>query len=227
LLNGNNSVLSSSNSTNASKQNEYRNYITTKSILQFLRPKKEQTILDFGCGIGRISYKVSEKVKFVIGTDTSKEMLIRARSENIAKNIEYQDYNTFLESKIQFDSIYTCWVLQHVSNDKLIEIFSIFKSKLKAGGKIILLEQTSNTSIIKNKVLHQRTIEEYKRFLVDFKIEKCENVLRFPSYSMDIWNRGIFPSVFFPLLTMIEKLTVNRKKKEVEYTSTIFVIRRN
>jgi len=226
-LKGNNSVLSSSDSKEAFKQNQYRDHITISSILKSLKPKKNETILDFGCGIGRISSKVASKAKHVVGTDISNEMIKRAKTENQHPNITYLSNSEFLESDVKYDSIYTCWVLQHISSEKLSTLLKLLDNKLNENGKIVFLEQTVTSKSVQNRFLHQRNVSDYLDLFESFEVLKQKNVLRFPSYGLDLWNRFNFKAKYLPFFKLIEDLTVSRKPEKIEYTSTLFVLKKN
>ena len=55
-----------------------------------LAPGPDETVLDIGCGVGRMTRALSKRVAHVIGLDVSSEMLARARDANADyDNIEW------------------------------------------------------------------------------------------------------------------------------------------
>ena len=224
-LKGNNAVLSSDSLESTIRQNIYRNFITQKSIIKYLRPKTNETILDFGCGIGRISKMVSKFSKMVIAIDCSDEMIKKAIEENSRPNIAYSTSENYLFKNNRFDAIYTCWVLQHISDNQLTKEIKKFQEILKKGGRIIILEQISKEGSIKEKVLHQRRVIDYEELFLknDFKLVLQKPILRFPSYGMTIWMKYKLPNFVLPLLKLIENNTVNRNPENIDYVSTIMI----
>ena len=88
-----------------------------EDLIELLNPKKEERILDLGCGSGQLTFKISELAKEVIGIDKSSEMIADAKSK--FKNIEFQveDASNFIFNK-KFDAIFSNATLHWVTNYK-------------------------------------------------------------------------------------------------------------
>ena len=106
-----------------------------EDLIELLDPKKEERILDLGCGSGQLTFKISELAKEVIGIDKSPEMIADAKSK--FEKIEFQvaDASSFIFNK-KFDAIFSNATLHWVKNYKGA-IKCMFES-LNDKGKIVL-----------------------------------------------------------------------------------------
>ncbi|MCF6169011.1 class I SAM-dependent methyltransferase [Lutibacter sp.] len=106
-----------------------------ENLIELMNPKKEERILDLGCGSGQLTFKISEFVNEVIGLDKSPEMIADAKSK--FKNIEFivADASNFTFDK-KFDTIFSNAVLHWVTNYEGA-IKSMYKN-LNDNGKIVL-----------------------------------------------------------------------------------------
>lgn len=106
-----------------------------EDLINLLNPKKEERILDLGCGSGQLTFKISELVDEVIGIDKSPEMIADAKSK--FKNIEFMvaDASNFTFNK-KFDIIFSNAVLHWVTNYK--EAIKCMHENLNNNGKIVL-----------------------------------------------------------------------------------------
>lgn len=99
--------------------------------------KKDINILDFGCGMGRVSKEILKRCECnVIGTDISPSM--RSFAKDYVGNDKFQVYKNYdLENSI--DICLCIFVLQHVENlEKEIENIH---NVLKYNGYLILLNE--------------------------------------------------------------------------------------
>ena len=109
------------------------NFIRTKNIITH-----DSLVLDFGCGMGRISKKLIEVFGCrVIGTDISQGMLRFAQQYvNDPDKFETKPHHDICD----IDVIIASLVLQHVQNPEL-EIRNLF-SILKPKGRVVLLNES-------------------------------------------------------------------------------------
>ena len=103
-------------------------------------------ILDFGCGVGRISnWKEFNNLNYY-GIDSSPEMIEVAIRRNIKENIHFslvQEYPALFENSF-FDCVISIWVLQHVLDDNmLLQTINEIYRVLKPGGFLIIIEQVA------------------------------------------------------------------------------------
>lgn len=87
-------------------------------------PKSHDRVLDFGCGLGRLTRHLARYFKCAVGIDISEEMVLQAKalhsqSSNVSFFVNAADDLQMFESGT-FDMVYTNVVLQHLPNHSLI-----------------------------------------------------------------------------------------------------------
>jgi ubiquinone/menaquinone biosynthesis C-methylase UbiE len=211
-------------------ENIYRHFISRKLILDNLHPGKNDVILDFGCGVGRLSLPLAEKGAEVKGVDFSEAMIETARDKFHHNAVSYMLLNDsrlpFSEST--FSKAFTCWVLQHCQAETVHAIFKEIIYVLSKDGIFIILEQTK-AKASETPIHFFRTADWYVKAAeaAGFRILLKKNVIRFPSYAMHLWKKRISAGgAFLSLLAGIEKLTVNRKPQNADYHSTLFIFQK-
>ncbi len=208
--------------------NIYRNYFSVHFIIKNLNPRYNQTILDFGCGVGRISKLLSLKSKKIVGVDSNSKMIETAKKNETVKNIDY-----YLLSELvipfkenQFDTCFSSWVFQHISDDETFIWLNELKRILKENGKILLFEQVKmQTTSTSGKHLFRST-EHYKNLFnrAGLKLISSFPVMRVPSRGMWLWNKLPAIKLLLPFLALIDKFTLNRKSELAEYFTYCFVL---
>jgi len=121
-----------------------------EDLIDLLDPKRNERILDLGCGSGQLTFKINESAKEVIGIDKSPEMIQDAKSKY--KNIEFQvaDASNFMFNE-KFDVIFSNATLHWVTDYKGA-IESMFNN-LNPNGKIVLeFGGKGNVQIIVNQL---------------------------------------------------------------------------
>jgi len=106
-----------------------------KNILELTR---DDVVLDYGCGIGRLMKALSPYVKHVVGLDVSNAMIVHSKKylEN-NKNVTAMYCSTLAESPVALRSvnnIYSFIVLQHINKYKVLHILKNLKNYLAPGG---------------------------------------------------------------------------------------------
>ena len=117
------------------------------SFLLSLVPVDAVSILDIGCGLGRLSTKFATHNHEVTGVDLSPEMIARARKESQGdQNLTFL-CSDFLEehlTKQQFDFVISAAVLHHVPANvavpRMVEL-------LRPGGRLVIHDVRSNTGL--------------------------------------------------------------------------------
>ena len=131
--------------------------------------------LDFGCGLGRLTFALSEKFSNVTGVDVSTTMLEKAdayRQTNGIKNCKFVHNNEPSLSSFEnnsFDFICTYIVLQHIPDKKQIEIYiNEFVRILKPGG--LLFFQIPTFLPMQNRLqLRRRVYDLFRKLGVPMK----------------------------------------------------------
>lgn len=138
------------------EQNLWHEHSTKENSLEYILPKRDydrfweegklqakdiqpkiketDTILEYGCGVGRILTNIKCKKKY--GADISKSYLDRIEDENI---IPLNTNGKRLELKNEtIDFIYSVMVFQHIPYQHHTEILTELLRVLKKGGKIFI-----------------------------------------------------------------------------------------
>jgi len=109
------------------------------TIRQYIDPQfAPQTVMDFGCGVGRLLVAFSKMAQEVTGVDVSPSMLQEARlncDEHQLHNVRLLPSDDALSSLTgSFDLIHTCIVLQHIPIERGRAIFAQLLQHLRPGG---------------------------------------------------------------------------------------------
>ncbi|GDX52826.1 hypothetical protein LBMAG27_18730 [Bacteroidota bacterium] len=207
--------------------NIYRNYFTTKYIIKNLHPTSDNIILDFGCGVGRISKKLSGLSKKVVGVDSNAAMIETAKQKFAANNIEYFLLNDFKipEGNNQFDAAFSHWVFQHINDEESVMWLNELKRILKPTGKILMFEQVKNETKESDKHLF-RSLAHYKNLIEksELKLTAFFPVMRVPARGMSVWNKLPSIKILLPMLSFIDTITINRKPALADYFTYCFVL---
>ena len=161
-----------------------------KAALNFLNPKKEEIILDAGCGNGKISIKVSKKCRKVYGVDISKNAFKKVMKIN-PKKIE------FIQTELEklpfennfFDKILCIETLEHVINPE--KVLKEFYRVLKSSGTLIITYPT--------KAIVERIYEflaPQKKFIIsehltNYSYSQLKNKLEVTKFKI-IQKKGLF-----------------------------------
>jgi ubiquinone/menaquinone biosynthesis C-methylase UbiE len=123
---------------------EYYDAITTQTddirfYNDFLSPGK--SVLELGCGTGRVSLALADKASRLVGVDISDEMISRAREKNTALNVEFiQGDISSIQLSEKFDLIIAPYrVMQALETDAQVAgLFSVIRRHLSSDGLAIL-----------------------------------------------------------------------------------------
>lgn len=104
---------------------DYKQFILDDKMIRFEYPDlKKVTILDIGCGVGRMNEFMAKNFKKVIGTDISGEMIKQGqqRLKNFG-NIELleNDGETLPLPDNCVDFAFSYWVYQHIKTKEMME----------------------------------------------------------------------------------------------------------
>ncbi len=208
------SVLDASDNENATHSNTIHDYFSKKFVKNYTKINKNSVVLDFGCGVGRLTQYFQPKVKKIYGTDASTKMMEVARVKNIDKKISYIDSLDEIPEK-SLDIVFTNWVLAHIEDESIVQTFIQLKNKLNDNARICIFEQVpaNEDKKMQNEVYYRRSIKEYEIIFekAGYKLTKSKLIYRQPSYARAIWNK--LPSSFsflLPLLYFVEKKTLFR-----------------
>lgn len=226
-----NSVLSWSETGGSHRQNIYLDYLSRRFVRRYLRPRKTDIVLDFGCGVGRLSMFLSPLAAMIVGVDPSSRMLVAAQQRSQARQIRNVHYVRAGRDGCPLatacaDKIVTCWVLAHVSDGLLREVLREFRRILKPSGQLVAFEQVRPTRVSFAGIHVQRTVAEYTEFIeaAGLRLIASRSVLRHPSYGRWLWKRfSWLPASALPMLALVEAATATRKPECVEYWTNVFI----
>lgn len=116
-----------------------------ETILQFIDLQKNQTLLDFGCGVGMLFLQLPPQKGRYYGVDLltwPAKMVLEAHQRTDATIFEADDWTDKIADN-SIDCIVALEVLEHV--DDVYELSQKFKPKLKTTGKLVICGPTENS----------------------------------------------------------------------------------
>ena len=105
----------------------------SKALLKYLNPKKEEKILDLGCGRGLYVRVIEKYTDKVIGVDINKETV----KEAVSKKVIYGDATDLNFEANSFDKIYSLHTIEHIYD--LRKFLKEVARVLKPGGIFVLV----------------------------------------------------------------------------------------
>lgn len=113
-----------------------------KSTIQLGYPKTHETVLDFGCGVGRLTRALSKYFPQCYGVDISESMIANAKelNQHVTECMFVLNDKPHLRvfSDSSFDMIYTNMVLQHIPDTQIIKTYiAEFIRLLKTDGLLV------------------------------------------------------------------------------------------
>lgn len=226
-----NAVLDASSSSGVRFQNLFRDFLTKRMMVRCLRPRKHESLLDFGCGVGRLSEYLAPRFRSITGVDISEEMLRVARNTGKAPNVEYHSVSTLSTlADGTFDKSMSFWVLQHITEERSLgSCIDTLHRLIKPEGLAFIFEQVRTQPESLGDILTHRVPDEYiKEFSRrGFRLESTRRVFRYPSYGMDVWRwLGVENWLTLRIAERVEILTASRKPAEAEYWTQMFMFKR-
>ncbi|MGB9629471.1 MAG: class I SAM-dependent methyltransferase [Thermodesulfobacteriota bacterium] len=197
-------------------KNYYIDLLQKMALENVLELRGDETVLDFGCGSGRISYWIAEKVKRVVGLEVSSKMIELAERNRTTDKVEFLLYDGihFPVFSEPFDLILSVGVLQQWRGDELKEKVSQLSSCIKKEGKVYLIEQVSD-----NPKVGRPRMEEY---LGAFRQSKFESVKHFPIRNGRRWilyliQYGMIPKALFYFIAKNEIRLMKKNRRPILY----------
>lgn len=125
---------------------------------------KESKILDMGCGTGRDSKYFKQLGYLVKSIDGSKEMC-KIASNLLNEEVEQLNFLD-IDYKDEFDGIFACASLLHLSNEDLLVVFKKISNALKENGILYACFKYGNSTRV-----------DKGRFYNDMNEEKFSNLI--------------------------------------------------
>ena len=147
-----------------------------KRYIKHLKMTGNENILDFGCGGGASSKPILNNLSdkgHLTCIDTSNYWVSKAK-KRLGKypNVDFiagDIKDTAMPNEI-FDVITIMYVLHHIPIEERLHILSTLCSKLKKGGKILILEPT--------KKQHGIQIKEIKKLMIANGLKEIDNKVK-------------------------------------------------
>lgn len=125
------------NTWNASFYDTKHNFVTNygNDVIDLLQPQTHETILDLGCGSGKLTANIAKVAQKTIGIDSSQEMINMAQKHFPA--VEFHQHNAELPLPFaeQFDAIFSNAALHWMLNADAVA--KNVTNSLKTGGRFV------------------------------------------------------------------------------------------
>ena len=167
----------------------------------YLKRKRRHTLLDLGCGDGRLAIRFSKYFDKVIALEPDSSRMQYAKYNINSKKISNVEYiqAPFLSAELpneEFDVVICSHIIQHMHTDMIAQIVQGNSNVLKKGGLLILLTNYSGQD------------EDFfvKSFLNKGKVCK-ENISEEFFNRLTVNNQNILPIHFFSKKSLQEKMS--------------------
>ncbi len=118
----------------------------TKDIGEFIKPDANTLMLDFGCGIGRISKALIDAYQCsMVGLDISlsmRQLALQYVKHNNFSAVGHQLLVNMLNKGLKVDACVSLWVLQHCPN--VLQEVKLIHAILKPGGYFYVLNNNNS-----------------------------------------------------------------------------------
>lgn len=109
---------------------------TIKEFISLL--PKNPRVLDFGCGPGHESMRLSKVGANVLGIDFSEDCIRIAKERCPQCRFKVMDFRNLDESIGKFDGVFACASLIHISPDELSKVINNIRDVLKINGYLAI-----------------------------------------------------------------------------------------
>jgi 2-polyprenyl-3-methyl-5-hydroxy-6-metoxy-1,4-benzoquinol methylase len=130
-----------------------------KKIIKKISPK---TILDFGCGDGKLIYELKNQDTELTGIDLSKKAISFAKIFSPKEKFIAEDINNY-KPKEKFNMIISIETLEHIPPDQLKNIIKNLNRLVKENGYLIITVPSKNVRLFKKHYQHfdTKTMQNY------------------------------------------------------------------
>lgn len=132
-------TVSRENNLTSEERWDIETKFTIDTLLRFIDINHRKLVLDYGCGVGRLSKPLIEQTGcLAVGVDISAKMRTLAIEYVNKSNFQSCSSETLRASGMKFDCAIASWVLQHCA-DPIMDIELIYES-LKPKAHFFILE---------------------------------------------------------------------------------------
>lgn len=102
-------------------------------------PEKQERVLDAGCGSGTISYFLSQHAGETVGIDSNPSAIAYASNAYRAPNLQFRlgQFDDLADDR-PFDKIYSIEVIEHLYENQVADVLSLFHKLTNPGGQLFL-----------------------------------------------------------------------------------------
>ena len=156
-----------------------------KEKIEFLEPR---SVLDVGCGDGRLLGLLDSRIEIKVGVDLSERSIAFARA--LYGGIEFHNEDA-INIDESFDVVVAMEVLEHVPDKAVDDFFKTLESKVKEGGYIVISVPTVVQPLNKKHYRHY-DIDLFKKQLeksdVGLSIKSVEYIYKEPLW-LRVYNK--------------------------------------
>lgn len=134
---------------------------------------KTKTVLDFGCGDGRMTALIAPHSKKVVGIDNQERPIAFARLMVNEKNVEFHSVELESLPKQNFDVMICFDVIEHIPRRNAAEHLNQLRNLLTSNG--VLLITTPNRKEFWGRIFGHKTDEKH---YYEYSLEELENMLQ-------------------------------------------------
>lgn len=127
-----------------------------------------ESVLDFGCGVGRLSIALAAKFRNIVGVDISPGMLAEAIKNANDFGIANVRFVTDLPNE-KFDLVVSYIVFQHIAAHHGIELLRKLLDRVRIGGQVAIQITLYRSSLVKKILIfmHDYDATEVLRIFFD------------------------------------------------------------
>ena len=152
---------------------EYLSYLGL--VVRLVKELAPRTLLDVGCGDGRLLYELRDSVPSLAGCDTDERAIGFARAFNPAAAIHLGELSGVAGA---FDVVVAMEVLEHVADDAQPGFVSALAARVAATGRLIVSVPTPNLPIPAKHFRHYDLERLREQLSPAFEIERHFYVVR-------------------------------------------------
>lgn len=117
---------------------------TKRKLLRNLRPKRNEKILEIGCGPGIWTQLIAKNCFELVAIDISKEMIDKVKNYVKDNNVKFINCN-FLDFEVneKFDKIFSVRVIEYIPNK--IKLFKKISKLLVPNGELVIITKTKKS----------------------------------------------------------------------------------
>lgn len=158
------------------------NDVVLPFIDRFINSLNGKSVLDVGCGSGKIANYFSSKGLKSKGVDFSNEMIKRARSKYPQDDFVCEDICNY-QPQEQFDGIFSKYLLFHLPPEDLKNTLSNFYSMMKNDGKLCIIIDIPKVK--GEQVLTEEFDESQKIYYNYITLDELETMLKHAQFKID------------------------------------------